>query len=158
MAMCLVLGQSFGAIANLIAPRLFSKMMQQTMSIINGILTPQDVTLLVSCMIKITSQRAVNRAIYSALVDSKAMIGCLEDQQIGQLAKVMKNPILKRQEMWLSAISGAKPPTKSLVQQDHNLQGKLLNEQIEAVRECLQIVVQTEREFFDQQQQQQKAN
>ena len=34
----------------------------------------------------------------------------------------------------------------------NRLQGRWLNGQIEAVRECLQIVVQTEREFFDQQQ------
>ena len=88
--MCLVRGHNLGALANSRAPWLSLETVQWTLGTRDGILTSQDASSSISCIMKITSQRAVDRAIYLASVVNRAMIGCsLDDQQIGQLAKVM---------------------------------------------------------------------
>lgn len=99
MAICFVCKQSLGAMANSKVLQLSSKMVHLTFGLSEGIFTTHKASSLESCMMNITFCRAVDSAMYLALVVDNAMIGSFDNQQIGQLAKVMKNLVCNKHKV-----------------------------------------------------------
>src|SRR5687768_17412391 len=107
MAICLVCGRNFGALASSRAPLLSSNTLHLTEGTRDGRRMPQLLSSSKSCMTKMTSQRAVERAMYSASVIERAMMGwSLEAQTMGQFANIIKNPVRDRHEVASLEVSG----------------------------------------------------